>query len=170
MQTSSLCVCRMSINISVVCKKLRNWHWNHWYPFVIVFPLFISVGNNKFTMRTEEDHSIKCYICGSSFDNVENLIEHEKYTRSVLCCCKCGEYFQNRQVLATHVQKQHNSAEQFICPVCFKSFQYSGNMKRHMSTHSSEKPYSCPFCNKSFKRHDVLKRHLSIHEKGTGLT
>lgn len=60
---------------------------------MIVFLLFIFVGNNKFIMWIEEDYSIKCYICGSFFDNVENFIEYEKYIWSVFCCCKCGEYF-----------------------------------------------------------------------------
>ncbi|XP_062606471.1 zinc finger protein 768-like isoform X8 [Saccostrea cucullata] len=122
-------------------------------------------GSKQHMTRTHDGSFVKCYICGTSFDNVDDLLEHEKHTRSVLNCCKCGDYFQNRVVLDAHIQKIHCTSEQFICPVCFKSFQYSGNMKRHMATHSSEKPFSCPFCNKSFKRHDVLKRHLLIHDK-----
>ncbi|ORX89608.1 hypothetical protein K493DRAFT_189480, partial [Basidiobolus meristosporus CBS 931.73] len=58
-------------------------------------------------------------------------------------------------------------ARKHICHVCYKRFNRSEHLKRHVRTHTGEKPYKCTFpgCLREFSRSDEQSRHAKVHEK-----
>lgn len=51
----------------------------------------------------------------------------------------------------------------FTCK-CGKSFNKSGNFKRHVNNHSSMKPHKCSQCTWSFDQKSNLVRHMKQHD------
>ena len=49
------------------------------------------------------------------------------------------------------------------CPLCFKHFTRSYNMRSHLRTHSNERPFECSVCSTAFARQHDLKRHERLH-------
>lgn len=57
-----------------------------------------------------------------------------------------------------------NRAEGFFqCTICEKSFQFAGDLAKHVRSHTLNKPYACSICDKSFTHIGSLNTHLRIH-------
>lgn len=52
-----------------------------------------------------------------------------------------------------------------LCPLCYKVFTNTYNMKQHLVVHTGIKPHSCTVCGAGFGRQSSLRRHyLHIHK------
>ena len=52
----------------------------------------------------------------------------------------------------------------FCCPLCNKTFNLKGNLKKHYLIHMGKRPFKCQYCSKQFRQKVTLKMHvLRIH-------
>jgi uncharacterized Zn-finger protein len=74
-----------------------------------------------------------------------------------------GKFFLRVEIL--DLKESKNEDGSFTCPKCFKDFNDSSNLAKHVRLHTEEKPYKCSQCDKSFSHSSTLKDHLNVHTK-----
>ena len=53
--------------------------------------------------------------------------------------------------------------KKYVCPVCGKSFNQSGNLNRHRVVHTKERPFRCNICGKGFSQKSHVRTHQTVH-------
>ena len=66
--------------------------------------------------------------------------------------------------MATPMITQSGKMKHF-CVRCQKSFDQTGQLKRHMHTHNGVKAHTCSECRKSFSQAEHLKTHMITHSR-----
>lgn len=82
-------------------------------------------------------------------------------------CKDCGKKAPSRGALRSHQKYVHsNTAKQYPCSLCSKSFKKSLTLKEHIaSCHTGEVLYHCPFCSKTFNSSANLCSHKKrVHQ------
>ena len=77
--------------------------------------------------------------------------------KKVFCCSSCNKSFQKSGNLKRHLRKHYN------CTICNKSFCLSVLLNNHLYSHKRDQSHSCSFCSKIFSQADHLERHLRTH-------
>ncbi|KAM4557387.1 uncharacterized protein V3H82_017141 [Fundulus diaphanus] len=96
-----------------------------------------STGSESQPCTDSNKMSLKCDVCGKSWDYKSQLKRHYK----------------------THMEEKP-----FSCQTCGKSFTQLSHLNSHMRTHTGERPFSCQKCGKSFSHMCSLKLHMAIHK------
>ena len=55
----------------------------------------------------------------------------------------------------------------YSCEICFKSYNRSNSLRRHLMVHTGEKAYACDLCDKQFSIKSYLTAHRKIHSGET---
>ncbi|XP_051792609.1 zinc finger protein 664-like isoform X2 [Acanthochromis polyacanthus] len=108
--------------------------------------------------------SLKCDVCGKTFENKRKLKKHHYIHKSVkpFACNTCGKGFSFRSKLEIHM-RSHTGERLFSCKACGKRFSQSNTLTRHMRIHTDERPYSCETCGKCFSQSNNLTAHMRTH-------
>ncbi|XP_062534286.1 zinc finger protein 502-like [Armigeres subalbatus] len=108
---------------------------------------------------SDESQSIRCEVCGKTFEKLQFLHRHMKVCHPAAeSTDECGEQ-QSPGALAT-LPTVHN----LMCEYCFQEFTVPAAKYEHETQHMSEpKPYKCPHCQGTFKDKVGLRSHIRIH-------
>ena len=77
-------------------------------------------------------------------------------------CDYCGNIYNKRASLESHIKRNHNPNLTVKCPECPKMLSCQAAIKKHLLTHrpESEWPYICEFCGKRFQAKGDLPKHF----------
>ncbi|XP_053699427.1 zinc finger protein OZF-like [Sabethes cyaneus] len=163
-------------------------------------PNFCDICGSHFTTNStlhthrKRVHSLhapyQCPHCKESFKNNDELLQHGfvHRKRDHLECKLCGRKFYQRQSLAGHMKKVHESqastpqmklSEQksqppdgenpplkpFQCDICGKAFRLKALLTAHKKCHTDAKPFVCDICGKEFRMKKMLRAHEPVHTK-----
>ncbi|XP_051809026.1 zinc finger protein 391-like isoform X15 [Acanthochromis polyacanthus] len=136
--------------------------------------------------------SLKCDVCGKTFQNKYQMKRHHQIHNSVkpsadnacrkecnlgsdlkvqmtidkgdkrFSCETCGKRFSKNSHVTVHM-RTHNSEGPYSCEICGKRFSKNARLTVHRRTHTGEKPYSCEACGKKFSKRDHLTVHVRTH-------
>ena len=105
--------------------------------------------------------------------SVEDSVEVTMYTSNMsestadsFQCLDCEKKFKFKNSLMKHINAVH-SKTRFSCHVCFSTFSYRANRKRHVALEHETNPSinQCKDCNQTFTYKHNLKSHLKkFHE------
>ncbi|XP_070177527.1 zinc finger protein 189-like isoform X2 [Littorina saxatilis] len=80
-------------------------------------------------------------------------------------CKMCGQSFDKRHRLVSHIRYVHCHWRPFVCDLCPATFQSKSRLQRHVYVaHTNERPYSCEACGASFVDRFALNCHRRTHE------
>jgi len=80
-----------------------------------------------------------------------------------LRCTVCFKKFNLTRLLNRHL-KCHSDMKRYLCTFCGKGFNDTFDLKRHTRTHTGVRPYKCNSCDKSFTQRCSLESHtLKVH-------
>ncbi len=77
-------------------------------------------------------------------------------------CPQCEKSFKTNRDLKQH-SIVHSQTKNFECPKCGKLFKTNRDLQSHLRTHNNKRDFKCEICNKEFKRPDALKKHKRTH-------
>ncbi|XP_060074038.1 uncharacterized protein LOC132553780 [Ylistrum balloti] len=119
--------------------------------------------NPLVSQKSQEDLN-RCYVCGKSFSESENLRIHLRMHsgEKLYKCETCGNGFTRKTQLAIHM-RIHTGEKPYECEVCGKTFRQSNGLNLHMITHSEIKPYNCKNCGAGFGRKSHYEKHMRWH-------
>lgn len=122
--------------------------------------LKISDGvDNIFACYRLSDDSLNCVDCGASFDNFIKLSNHyemDHMSGMKYPCGLCGQIFNNKNTLRTHVLVVHSKAKH-KCQYCYRRFDSTSRKQRHeISAHKLK----CEQCELEFSSRERLNKHL----------
>ena len=77
-------------------------------------------------------------------------------------CDFCGNIYNKKASLESHIKRNHNPNLTVKCPECPKLLSCHAAIKKHLLTHrpESEWPYICEFCGKRFQAKGDLPKHF----------
>ncbi|XP_067009282.2 zinc finger protein 41 isoform X2 [Anabrus simplex] len=75
-----------------------------------------------------------------------------------IACEYCGKTFNHTGDKRKHI-RIHTGERPYQCKDCNKRFSHASNLLRHRKIHSGERPFNCPTCGKSFSRKDKMLSH-----------
>ncbi|GBP32722.1 Zinc finger protein 426 [Eumeta japonica] len=123
---------------------------------------------------------LKCKICFTSIDNIDNLIEHlkdhnleidgrhlfvpYKLDSDILKCQMCSELYKSYVQLDKHMNTHYKN---HICETCGKSFKTHEGLRDHAKRHK-EKQHVCKKCDVVFsnyyrkRQHDIAHHNLKV--------
>ncbi|XP_031604856.2 zinc finger protein 391-like isoform X1 [Oreochromis aureus] len=103
-------------------------------------------------------------LCDLHTNNLNQIIADltVKNSKKVHSCSTCGKTFNRTGNLKRHMQI-HTGEKPHSCSYCGKRFSWKSDLTRHMRIHTGEKPHSCSTCGKRFNRKEYLKMHLEYH-------
>lgn len=112
-------------------------------------------------------HSVyTCDICEDTFPTRSGFYYHQKtkHIKDFFICQYCGKKCLTNNSLNIHtLTHTHRDKAQCICPVCGKTFHYSGGLFYHMKIHNNERKYCCLFCDRRFYTTTAQQRHIRTH-------
>ena len=82
---------------------------------------------------------------------------------SQFLCTKCGQEFDGKRSLSSHLIDSHGEGVKIKCKECGKGFKKDPDYKRHLLIHTGTKPFSCHLCNSKFRLKHQLVRHMETH-------
>ena len=87
------------------------------------------------------------------------MLSHEESTPFI--CEHCGQRFQMRTNLNSHVFHKHNDVKKHSCTECDKTFKTRTQLLVHKRSHSGEKPFACCECDYRSTTRGNMRLHLS---------
>ena len=109
--------------------------------------------------KIHKHHFTPHTITGKVFDRtLQTLTEPEGEHK----CDFCGNIYNKRASLESHIKRNHNPNLTVKCPECPKLLSCQAAIKKHLLTHrpESEWPYICEFCGKRFQAKGDLPKHF----------
>nr|XP_050867656.1 zinc finger protein 678-like [Vespula vulgaris]XP_050867657.1 zinc finger protein 678-like [Vespula vulgaris] len=112
--------------------------------------------------RISETGNMKyiCELCGSIFDQKENIQNHGRDQCSKFPCDICGSLLPTANSLNAH-KRRHSGLRPYVCNICGKSYTQSSHMWTHKRFHMGVKPYACEYCDQRF----TIKPDLADHTR-----
>lgn len=126
--------------------------------------------------NTAENVSLKCKICGKSFDMQKDLFKHRATCKSKPIpsdhsnpmrdfeCYECGSMFTMGGILKRHQILQHGPRETMPhrCETCAATFSNFTWLSQHMKAHRRQemRRYKCSYCEEEFQHNQDLRAHL----------
>lgn len=124
----------------------------------------------------------QCNACGSTFDDLYTLREHNHlyhYNADLGTakqneeppqhrCEICGKTYKYRSMLKQHKIKGHSDPvacerRRYLCALCGKELKTAKGLEIHTRSHTGEKPYTCEVCGKCFACETLLRTHSVTH-------
>lgn len=85
---------------------------------------------------TKPNKTFECEFCGKKLVSLAGLQRHESIHKSNEC--SCGETFDNQQELRQHQKIEHSLAVIFRCVYCLKQYKSKANFEAHIASHEKE--------------------------------
>ncbi|KAM9366008.1 uncharacterized protein KZ484_012129 isoform 1-T1 [Pholidichthys leucotaenia] len=104
-----------------------------------------------------------CYVCNKSFSFSHHLINHALRMHSQdpsFICAVCGKALESSGNLYTHMDSHRGSRS---CHMCGKQCISTTALTEHMASHAGVKLHRCHVCGKECSRKGDLKIHMRIH-------
>uniref|UniRef100_A0A182Y139 C2H2-type domain-containing protein n=1 Tax=Anopheles stephensi TaxID=30069 RepID=A0A182Y139_ANOST len=108
----------------------------------------------------------QCTYCTSSFHTkteMQNHIAAIHISEDRAECEQCGAVFTSNKLLKQHIES-HNTARNYQCVECKRSFKTQHQLNRHFKVHSDVR-YQCEHCEVSYTRRDKLRMHVEKAHK-----
>ena len=102
-----------------------------------------------------------CDVCGKIFNSKKLLANHygSNHKNYIAAQQKIQVPLLEKQFRSDHKNAQHENP---TCGICFKTFTYKDNLKRHLlNIHEEKKKVPCENCDKFFSCKDYLKQHYN---------
>ncbi|KYN14041.1 PREDICTED: zinc finger protein 678 [Trachymyrmex cornetzi] len=114
--------------------------------------------NRESRLSETGDAKFICELCGSVFDEYEDIKNHGRDQCSKFPCDICGSLLPTANSLNAH-KRRHNGLRPYVCNICGKSYTQSSHMWTHKRFHMGIKPYACEYCDQRF----TIKPDLADH-------
>ncbi|KAF1518324.1 hypothetical protein FQV19_0005577, partial [Eudyptula minor] len=72
-------------------------------------------------------------------------------------CEPCSKAYSHQGTLQQH--HLHTGKRPYECPFCAKTYTWSSDYHKHISTHIGERPYGCANGGKALARSSELRKH-----------
>ncbi|CAL1262068.1 unnamed protein product [Larinioides sclopetarius] len=168
------------------CKKCKKWYKTksklkkHRCVFDGPRPYPCKICGKRFSrvyhlqrhcyMHDREQGLNKVLGVDSEIFEKQNLVNKSDNAEEVLInfkkkyeCYMCNTRWYSFKNYKQHFISEHKELEFNSCPICFKKFNKTCKVKRHLVTHSKEKLFKCDLCPKSFSVQSALNRHKKKH-------
>lgn len=153
-----------SLSSDVQESNLSNSRENHkLLNFSKIGHLSLDLSVDAYSMNTSLNAVHPCPVCGKCFTRKRAIRTHmvvHTDERSFHCNL-CPYKARRRGDLNIHMDKSHQKQRPHSCSICFRSFGFRTNLKRHLQTHNDEKPFKCDRCNTRFKYKSSVTKHLT---------
>lgn len=110
----------------------------------------------------ELKNDFKCDICEKSFYTQHKLKRHMKRHFRNDQCYVCRNRVDN---IKEHYEIYHSNLKH-TCEICFKKFQTSYYLQRHIRSNHLKKEFTCDICGVDYVNLATIRRHMKIHLSG----
>ncbi|XP_061175186.1 zinc finger protein 845-like [Saccostrea echinata] len=125
---------------------------------------------NTHRKATDDPEKFGCARCHKVYNTVDDFIIHVSNHRpkKKLVCDFCGNTFNTKSNLNTHVRLKHSTVRPFECNICNKKYALRTLLNQHVRfQHCNERPVSCNICGKGFRTKSQLQKHSYSHRENT---
>lgn len=125
---------------------------------------------NTHRKATDDSEKFACARCHKVYNTVDDFILHVSNHRpkKKLVCDHCGNTFNTKSNLNTHVRLKHSTVRPFECDICNKKYALRTLLNQHVRfQHCNERPVSCDICGKGFRTKSQLQKHSYSHRENT---
>ncbi|CAL8149269.1 unnamed protein product [Orchesella dallaii] len=111
----------------------------------------------------------RCPNCSKVLKDEQQYQKHYRYYHIPMSCEACGSKVCNKELLLTHIRRQHKNRGSFRCEVCSTVYNSAFRLRDHMKRiHiKADQRLNCPHCDLTFRLKPIMKQHINaVHKPG----